>query len=88
MTLAVRLQEPILAQMSRWERLGDGLRKNGGHRDLIDLWPVALLIILVATVAYAAVLWRRRKRHVTAVQRPRKAVSRVVSDSQSRTGEP
>lgn len=51
---------PIVAQLSKWERLGDGLRKTGGHRELIDLWPIALLGVLFAGAAYAIVVWRRR----------------------------
>ena len=37
----------ILAQVSRWERLGDGLHRSRSKANLIDLLPVVIILALV-----------------------------------------
>ncbi|MEM9658059.1 MAG: hypothetical protein AAF961_06835 [Planctomycetota bacterium] len=51
---------PILAQISRWERLGDGLRKTGDRGELYDLLPAVAVLALVGLVSFAVVRWRHR----------------------------
>lgn len=60
MNLAILALLSLLAQLSKWKRLGDGLRQTGEHRDLVDLWPIPLFGGLAAGAVYAIVVWRRR----------------------------
>ncbi|MCA9260077.1 MAG: hypothetical protein KDA61_12785 [Planctomycetales bacterium] len=58
MNLTLACYAPLLAQMSRWSRLGDGLRPSRNSVDLVDLLP---FLLLVGIVVVAAMLFNRRR---------------------------
>ena len=51
---------PIFAQISRWQRLGDGLHRPGSRLGLEELWPILLLVGLVAAGFAGWYYWRQR----------------------------
>ena len=50
----------LLAQLSNWQRLGDGLHKSGSRTELADLIPIAIVLGVLAIVGYAAVKFYKR----------------------------
>ena len=50
-----------LAQISRWERLGDGLHRGRGRLDPMDLLPLGIVLVVFAIVI--AIVVRVRKRN-------------------------
>jgi len=49
----------IFAQVSRWERLGDGLHRGRGRMDLLELLPVAIVLAVVVTAIVGIVAYRK-----------------------------
>ncbi len=43
----------LLAQFSRWERLGDGLHRSRGRVDLIEMLPYVIGVAVVVAIVFA-----------------------------------
>ncbi len=50
----------LFSQISRWQRLGDGIHRGRGRMDLTELLPVALVLVLVAAAIAAVVYVKKR----------------------------
>jgi len=50
----------LLAQFSRWERLGDGLHRSRGRMDLSDALPYVIGIAILAAIVTAVVMYVKR----------------------------
>lgn len=50
----------LLAQFSKWERLGDGFRRSGPPLEISDFIPYVLGLLLVGGLIAAIVAYRRR----------------------------
>ncbi|MEM8947419.1 MAG: hypothetical protein AAGD11_19750 [Planctomycetota bacterium] len=50
----------LLAQISRWQRLGDGLHRGRGRMDLADFLPLAIVLVVAAVVIFVVVQVRKR----------------------------
>ena len=50
----------LLAQLSRWQRLGDGLRHSRSTVELADLVPYLIAAIVIGMGAWAVRYWIRR----------------------------
>ena len=51
----------LLAQLSKWQRLGDGLHRSGPRTELTDLLPLAIAVVVVGIVAFVAVQLYKRQ---------------------------
>ena len=51
----------IFGQISRWQRLGDGLHRPGGRLGMEDLWPILAVVGVVAAGLGGWHLWRQRR---------------------------
>ncbi len=50
----------LLAQISKWQRLGDGFRRTGPRMELADLLPAAIVLgIVVLGIVVAVKLYQR-----------------------------
>lgn len=52
-----QLATNLLAQYSRWERLGDGLHRSRGRMDFIEVLPYLIGLVVLAAVVAAAVAY-------------------------------
>ena len=50
----------LLGQISRWQHLGDGLHRGRGRTDLVDMWPLAVVLAVAAIVVTVIVKLRKR----------------------------
>ncbi|TWU27321.1 hypothetical protein [Bythopirellula polymerisocia] len=50
----------LLAQFSRWERLGDGFRRSGRPLEFSDLVPYIVALLVLGGITAAFVTYRRR----------------------------
>lgn len=50
----------LLAQFTKWERLGDGFRRTGPPLELVDFIPHLVGIVLVGGIVAAVITYRRR----------------------------
>jgi hypothetical protein len=51
----------VLAQFSRWRRMGDGLHRRGSRVDLDDLFPFFIALAVIALIAVVATtIYKRR----------------------------
>ena len=50
----------LFAQVKNWQRLGDGLHRGRGRMDIAELWPLAVLLVVVAVVVFVVVKVRQR----------------------------
>lgn len=50
----------LFAQISNWQRLGDGLHRGRGRMDLMELLPFAIALAVVAIVIVVVVKVRKR----------------------------
>lgn len=50
----------LLAQMSRWQRLGDGLRSSRSRIELADLLPYAIGAAVIGLGIWGAMQWIKR----------------------------
>lgn len=51
---------PMLAQISKWRRLGDGFRHTGPSIELVDLLPAAIVLaIVVVGIIIAVKIYQR-----------------------------
>jgi len=56
-----QLASHLLAKTSPWHHLGDGIHGRRSSRvDLIDYWPLALLLVIAAVVVAVVVAMRKR----------------------------
>lgn len=54
----------LFAQVSRWERLGDGLHRSRGRMDPMDFWPLFIVLGVIAA-AIVVVLKIRKQNDMT-----------------------
>ncbi len=54
----------LFAQVSKWERLGDGLHRNRGQIDWIDFLPLAI-VVAVVVIAFTALAKLRQRNDMT-----------------------
>lgn len=57
---ASHLQGLLFAQVSRWERLGDGLHRGRGRVEVIDFWPLLVALVILGIVVAVVVKMRKR----------------------------
>lgn len=57
---ATYLSGVLFAQVSRWERLGDGLHRGRGRMDPADFIPLAILLAIAAIIVVVVIKLRRR----------------------------
>ena len=51
----------LLAQYSRWKRLGDGVRRSASRTDLSDLWPYFIVLAVIGiAIAVGVQIYKRR----------------------------
>ncbi len=50
----------LFAQISNWQRMGDGLHRSRGRMDLMELLPVVIVLVVVAIVIAVVVKVRKR----------------------------
>ncbi len=50
----------LFAQISRWQRMGDGLHRGRGRLDLMELLPLVIALAVVAIVITLVVKVRKR----------------------------
>ena len=50
----------LFAQMSKWQRMGDGLHRGRGRMDLMELLPVVILLAIVGIAIFLVVKVRKR----------------------------
>ncbi|MGI9429130.1 MAG: hypothetical protein ACR2NM_10760 [Bythopirellula sp.] len=50
----------LFAQISRWERLGDGLHRGRGRMDPMDFLPLVIVLVIFAIVVAVVVKLRKR----------------------------
>jgi len=60
------------AQISNWERLGDGIHRGRGRMDLMEFLPVAIFLGVVAVVITVVVQFRKRNDMSLACDDPHK----------------
>jgi hypothetical protein len=51
----------LLAQISKWQRLGDSFRRTGPRMELADLLPAAIVLAIVVVGIVVAVKFYRRR---------------------------
>ena len=66
------LSTTLLAQISRWERLGDGLHRSRGRVELLDLWPLLVIFAVIATGIAVAAYWFKQNDFSKACDDPQK----------------
>ncbi len=50
----------LLAQYSRWKRLGDGVRRSGSRTDLSELMPFFILLVVIGiAIAVGVQIYKR-----------------------------
>jgi len=54
----------LLAQVARWQRLGDGLHRSRGRMDLTELWPLLLVVVLIG-IGIGALAYMRKRNDMT-----------------------
>lgn len=62
----------LLAQISRWERLGDGLHRPRGRIEFADFAPYIILTILLGGVIAAVLTYRKHNDWTVPCDDPRK----------------
>jgi hypothetical protein len=72
----------LLAQYSRWKRLGDGLHRPGSRAELADLIPFFLTLAVVALVAIVAVQLYKRSDFSRPCDDPRKLFRQLCAAHQ------
>ena len=50
----------LLAQISKWSRLGDGIHRSKGRVELVDLIPFAIAILAIALVTAIFIYYKKR----------------------------
>jgi len=69
---AVAVPFGLLAQMSRWQRLGDGLRGPGTRIELSEVLSFGLGLVLVGVIVWIVFYWRKRNDMSQRCDDPRK----------------
>ena len=62
----------IVAQISKWSRLGDGIHRSRNRMDLEELIPFGIAILLVALIAAFIVFYKKRNDFSQACNDPQK----------------
>ncbi len=50
----------LLAQISKWRHLGDGLHRSRGRVELVDLLPYILAALLLTAILFALSMYHKR----------------------------
>ncbi len=58
------LCQPLFAQVSRWQRLGDGLHNGRGRLEIAEFWPL-LIVLALAAIAIAVIVKVRKRNDMT-----------------------
>jgi len=68
---------PLLAQVSKWSRLGDGLHGSRGGTDVADLIPLGIGMAVIAIAAAVIVVVKRRNDYSKPCDDPEKLFREV-----------
>ncbi|MCG8451181.1 MAG: hypothetical protein MI725_16555 [Pirellulales bacterium] len=62
----------LLAQLSRWQRLGDGLHRSRGRTDLADLLPFGIVLAAIGIAVVIGLAIKKRNDYSTSCDDPQK----------------